>query len=275
MLEQPSSQGTKHAQHVQETLFAQSQLIIHLAPDSRSAVGVLAVRHCLVFPDAIEVPSAATASLLASPLYPRVWTRVSTRCHVQDRQTALLRVDAEIPRQRLRDLLLQPGGPALAGHVPDARVDEARVAPVDGDVAVLGVEEQTALELGEPDLVAQLAVLVELDAADAGVVLLAVPVLHVELAQVVEAGRRADDARLRRASERWEQTQDELDVPEEVDLREFVSRVSRFGTPGQRTEWTSSNPSTVFRYFSPFFACSSGTGRLAPIPMLLHRRSSA
>lgn len=50
------------------------------------------------------------------------------------------------------------------------------------------------MELSEPDLVAQFAVLVELDTADTSVVFFAVPVSDVEFAEIVEAGGRADDA---------------------------------------------------------------------------------
>lgn len=89
---------------------------------------------------------------------------------------------------------------------------------VDGDVAVLRVQEEAALELGQPDLEVELVVHVVLDAVGAGEGEGAVEVAEVELAEVVEAAGGADDARGGGEGEGGEEAEGEEDVGEEVDL---------------------------------------------------------
>jgi len=72
------------------------------------------------------------------------------------------------------------------------------MASIDSDVAKLGVQKQSTLQLGQPDLISEFAILVKLNPADASVVFLAIPVLHIELPQIMEAGCRAYNAGLRR-----------------------------------------------------------------------------
>lgn len=138
---------------------------------------------------------------------------------MQNRQTPLLRRDRQEPREQLHEQDLQRRQPAVFEiEVPDAGVDVARVHAVDGDVAVLRVQEEAALELGQPDLEVELVVHVVLDAVGAGEGEGAVEVGEVELAEVVEAAGGADDARGGGAGEGGEEAEGEEDVGEEVDL---------------------------------------------------------
>lgn len=86
---------------------------------------------------------------------------------MQDRQTALLRIDAEPRGDKSQHRLLNIVQPThilalLLVDGPDARVDEAGMHAVDGDVLVLGNVQETVLQLGEPGLVPELVVLVVL-----------------------------------------------------------------------------------------------------------------
>lgn len=180
------------------------------------------MRHGLILPNAVPVPAAAAPALHTDALH--LWVRASlgTGRSIDNGQAALLGRNAVPPGVVLEEELLDGAHEGGVVHVPEARVDVARVHALDGDVPVLRVLEQAALQLGLPYLHEELVVAVVEDARRPAHANVAVAVFQVEDAQVVEAACRADDARGVRFGNGGEQAQCQEHVGEEVDLRPAV-----------------------------------------------------
>lgn len=176
------------------------------------------MRHRFLFPNPAEVPSSPLSTVQANTLHLRIRTRRQTRSGMQQTQTTLLRGDSQKVTHRLQHGRDDRREERIAVHIPDATVHVARVHAVDGDVLVLWVQEESALQFREPDLEVELVVLVELDAFTDEGALASVEIAQVEFAQVVEAGCCTDDAGRWRFCERGEEAQRDQDVREEVDL---------------------------------------------------------
>ena len=87
------------SQQVQQTFLLQLQFIIQLPPHSQPAIAVLRMRHRLILPNPIEIPSTTLSLSVANTLHALIWTSIRAQSRVHNRITSLLGVDAKRPGQ--------------------------------------------------------------------------------------------------------------------------------------------------------------------------------
>jgi len=99
-----STSTTVQPKHIKETLLLQFQLLGNLPPYPQSRISIPAMRHRVLLPDTVEVPTTAFASCIISAL--GLWIRPTFRrsSYVHHTHTALLRVDTKEPSGQSQDV---------------------------------------------------------------------------------------------------------------------------------------------------------------------------
>lgn len=149
------------------------------------------MRHRFLLPYPIKIPPSSLPSRIFPSLSFWIRSTFSRSSNINNRHATLLSIDPKQSRDEDEYIAENEIKPRRLLNLPNAARDITGMKPVDSDVFVFIVLEESVLEFCQPDLEIELVVLVVLDAAwtsVCGLLAVAVEVGDVVVAEEVEAG---------------------------------------------------------------------------------------